>query len=524
MTRQEHRAAVTLIAIILYGLAVGPGMSHGSADPTPAREALRASFASDIRNLVYRWDSRDPRPEDERRRALFEFIYQTYESSAWIPQSLFDKNLITQVIAGDVETIVRDKAGLTPWRDNAIVPAFGMAPNAGEDDLKWTVNCLTCHTAEIDGITYFGAGTKTFDDKWLGESLRSLTAPEWRGLLARNRAEVSLAAEAHRILSSHHHDKIDSLTRGRSTAFAASHVELYMRPHNGAMPAVDEVGRGDVKTPPLWHTAAKIPSGQWYSDGSFHGAIPLMASSMELEKDRSFDALVSVVIPRIRQEFSDVVRHLRPPPYPYEIDRKLAERGKALFYSESIGCSQLALTVPHAATKADAPPARVPGWIARMLQYGFLYTVTAIRADLEHPGQSRTQLRMLRLQLLAHFHGLAPGLERVNVKALRHRQTDINDPDIRPVVFHYLRSALETLGAHHRPIVDELSIAVSYLNAACALAVMNAHAAGTIVDRMIFSEALMEASDVSHARNALLDWILNRFSAGTEALWKLAAS
>ena len=28
----------------------------------------------------------------------------------------------------------------------------------------------------------------------------------------------------------------------------------------------------------------------------------------------------------------------------------------------------------------------------------------------------------------------------------------------------------------------------------------------------IFSEALMEASDVSHARNALLDWILNRFS------------
>ena len=267
-------------------------------------------------------------------------MYQTYDSSAWIPQSLFDTNLVTQVVAGDVETIVRDKAGLTPWRDNAIVPAFGMAPNAGGGDLKWTVNCLTCHTAEIDGIAYFGAGTKTFDDKWLGESLRSLTAPEWRGLLARNRAEASLAAEAHRILSSHHHDKIDSLTRGRSTAFAASHVELYMRPQTAQMPAVDEVGRGDVKTPPLWHTAAKIPSGRWYSDGSFHGEIPLMASSMELEKDRSFDALVSVVIPRIKQEFDDVVRHLRPPPYPYAIDRNLAERGKALFYSESIGCSQ----------------------------------------------------------------------------------------------------------------------------------------------------------------------------------------
>ena len=341
MTRREHRGPIVPIAIIMGGLVVGLGMTPGWAGPAPAaRDVLRASFASDIRNLVYRWDPQDPRPEDDRRRALFEFMYQTYDSSAWIPQSLFDTNLITQVVAGDVETIVRDRAGLTLWRDNAMVPAFGMAPDGGGGDLKWTVNCLTCHTAEIDGIVYFGAGTKTFDDKWLGESLRSLTAPEWRGLLARNRAEMSLAAEAHRILSSHHHDKIDSLTRGRSTAFAASHVELYMRPHHGKLPAVDEVGRGDVKTPPLWHTAAKIPSGRWYSDGSFHGDIPLMASSMELEKDRSFDALVTVVIPRIKQEFDDVVRHLRPPPYPYEIDRSLADRGKALFYSESIGCSQ----------------------------------------------------------------------------------------------------------------------------------------------------------------------------------------
>ena len=59
------------------------------------------------------------------------------------------------------------------------------------------------------------------------------------------------------------------------------------------MPPVEAVGRGDVKTPPLWHTAAKMPIGRWYTDGSFHGPFPLMASSMELEKDRSFDALAS---------------------------------------------------------------------------------------------------------------------------------------------------------------------------------------------------------------------------------------
>jgi hypothetical protein len=159
-------------------------------------------------------------------------------------------------------------------------------------------------------------------------------------VLARHPADRADAANANRILSTHHHEKIDSLTRARSTAFAASHVELYMRPHGGAMPTPEEVGRGDVKTPPLWHTAAKMPEQRWYSDGSFHGPIPLMASSMELEKDRPFDALVRDVIPTIKQEFEEVIRHLKPPRYPYTIDRGLAEEGRALFYSKRMGCSR----------------------------------------------------------------------------------------------------------------------------------------------------------------------------------------
>ena len=203
----------------------------------------------------------------------------------------------------------------------------------------WTVNCLVCHTAEIDGVAYFGAGTKTFDDLWLGESLKRLTSQRWRGRL-RGTSGYDVAAEANRILTSHHHDKIDSMTRGRSTAFSASHVELFMRNNDGQMPSVDDVGRGDVKTPPLWHTAAKMPVERWYSDGSFHGRLPLMASSMELEKDRGFDALVDVVIPRIKDGFESVIRDLRPPPYPYDIDQTMAERGQALFDSHELGCAE----------------------------------------------------------------------------------------------------------------------------------------------------------------------------------------
>ena len=340
LTPRGRAAALLITAAGCLGAAAITA-SWTSADVAPFRDQLRASFASDMERVVIRWDDRDLRSADERANSLFEFVYETYETSAWIPQSIFDGNLATQVVVGDIDTIVRDKAGLVPWPGNRRVAAFGMAPNADAGEpLRWTVNCLTCHTAEIDGVAYFGAGTKTFDDKWLGESLRMLTGPRWRPLLTRGAADGGWAAEAHRILNSHHHDKIDSLTRGRSTAFAASHVELYMRPNGGRLPGIDEVGRGDVKTPPLWHTAAKMQAGRWYSDGSFHGAIPLMASSMELEKDRSFDSLVEVVMPRIKGEFETVVRHLRPPVYPYPIDRQLAAQGKSLFYSASIGCAR----------------------------------------------------------------------------------------------------------------------------------------------------------------------------------------
>jgi len=39
------------------------------------------------------------------------------------------------------------------------------------------------------------------------------------------------------------------------------------------------------------------------------------------------------------EEVDSVLFHLRPPPYPYEIDRELAARGREIFESRSAGCS-----------------------------------------------------------------------------------------------------------------------------------------------------------------------------------------
>jgi hypothetical protein len=335
--------AIAVIAIVLAAsLAAAIAVRSNGRDARHFdRDTLAARFAVDTRNLVVEWDPNDPRPFDLRRQDLFDFTYQTYNTTAWIPQSLFDGSFVAKAVIGDLETIVRDRVGLVWWRENADVPAYGMAPDlSGSHRLRWTVNCLVCHTAEIDGVAYFGAGNKVFDDRWLAEALKTLTADRWRPLLVRDPRDAALAREAARILEGHEHPKIESISRGRSAAFAASHVELYMRPNGGNTPPDEAVGRGDVKIPPLWHTVAKMPTRRWYVDGSFQGAYPLMASSMELEKDRPFDALTEHVIPTIQREFDSVIRHLRPPRYPYEIDRVLAQKGRALFNSKSVGCAR----------------------------------------------------------------------------------------------------------------------------------------------------------------------------------------
>ncbi len=45
-----------------------------AATPAIAREMLVASFASDMRRVVYEWNPSDPRPEADRERALFDFL------------------------------------------------------------------------------------------------------------------------------------------------------------------------------------------------------------------------------------------------------------------------------------------------------------------------------------------------------------------------------------------------------------------------------------------------------------------
>lgn len=180
------------------------------------------------------------------------------------------------------------------------------------------------------------------------------------------------------------------------------------------------------------------------------------------------------------------------------------------------------LTLPYAASAAT-PASRSATRVGRLLQHGFLYAVAATRLGLDNPGTSRLRVRLQTMRLLAHFHRLAPASGGVDLAALRRGRVDVNAPEIQPVAYHYLRASIASLGAADRPVLDDLAIAVSFLNAACALSLMKSHASERAVDRAIFSDALMAAVDLAHTDDrGLVGRILGRLAGGVEALYIFA--
>ena len=111
MTRVA-RQALSIVVVISLVATVFRAPRDEKGDTAMTNEALSVTFESAIRNLVINWDPTDPRSADERLKSLSTFMYETYDASAWIPQSLFDSNVITQAVVGDVDTIIREKVGL----------------------------------------------------------------------------------------------------------------------------------------------------------------------------------------------------------------------------------------------------------------------------------------------------------------------------------------------------------------------------------------------------------------------------
>src|SRR6185436_3075021 len=108
--------------------------------------------------------------------------------------------------------------------------------------------------------------------------------------------------------------------------------------------------------------------------------------------------------------------------------------------------------------------------------------------------------------------------------AARRVPVDLDDAALQPIASHYLRSSIEGLGTGKRPVLEELAVSFSFLNAACDLAAMKAAETGRPVDAALFSEALMEAVDLTHADDGgAVGRILGTLAGGPEALFAFAA-
>ena len=184
------------------------------------------------------------------------------------------------------------------------------------------------------------------------------------------------------------------------------------------------------------------------------------------------------------------------------------------------------LTGRHAVRADQRAAPRRPSRLGRILFRGFLFAVAASRLQLDSRRTGlRLGLRFRLLRLLLHSHGLGPGVGGYDFRRERRARLDLADPALRALAHNYLRATIETLGTGRRPVVEEMTTAVAFLDAACVLASMRAAQAGSaVVTASALAEGLMEAVDLTHAaaRGPLASF-LGTLAGNVEALYLFAA-
>jgi Fe-S-cluster containining protein len=177
----------------------------------------------------------------------------------------------------------------------------------------------------------------------------------------------------------------------------------------------------------------------------------------------------------------------------------------------------LIVTGRYAAESDRQVSLRRASGLTRVRQRGLLFVGGA--AAMQWQGTSR-RWRMVRL--LLHAHGLGPALPELDVTARRRVRLDAAETE--PLVRHYLRAAIETLGTGRRPVMSELARSAAVMNVAIALGAMDAARAGrATIGTASLREGLVRASELDHLQGALAA-IVDSFAGGPESFVLLAES
>ena len=199
--------------------------------------------------------------------------------------------------------------GLTPRPDDPTKPLQYVVDEKG----NWTMNCFACHGGKVAGQAYAGLPNSHFALQTLTEETRIVKANLGKPLARMDLGSVFVPLGG---------------TNGTTNAVMFGVVLMHFRDaelnvHTDR--GIPRMVHHDMDAPPWWHFHRKR---QIYADGfaakGHRGLMQFMLIKQNgPQKFREWEA-----------EFRDVyayIESVRPPKYPYSIDRNLAGRGEVAF-------------------------------------------------------------------------------------------------------------------------------------------------------------------------------------------------
>ncbi len=342
------------------------------------------------------------------------------------------------------------------FQDSFITKKFGFLPGVkqryvGVFEVNYkgmdlaVLGCTGCHSGRAAGQLIPGLGNKTIDPFAIGQTLKKAQGL-WKHVIAGKLESDPDYAYVHdkamnfaRVLAD---DRISNLTRGLVPDSVIK--TFFYRDTN--TPYGPEIERTQVKVPALWGFSEKRKVGV-FADGSLSSENYAWAFGAELMASDSADHL-RASMPKLKHVVDNVIGHLLPPEYPFEINSALAERGRPLVQENCFKCHGNHNRDPEGFPVYE-PPALIPQDLVQTdpqrLDYG-----NAEWVDLAEQGSLGDLIKFNR-----HFFGFGyyapklwgiwsrfPYLHNGSVPTLFHL---LSKPEKRPVVF-----SMEDAGELHR--------------------------------------------------------------------------
>lgn len=259
--------------------------------------------------------------------ALFDELWRVWTGPA--------RREAARASAAERRAMALERYGLfiDPDRGSDVPVAF-----ADAGDGRWTLNCLGCHSGQVDGVLVHGLGGNAFDFQLLVRDLVALR--ERRGL------PMTMQEQGMAIFPLGGAPGVTN-AQGFSVVLAAfRHGDLSFSEE--PTPLGRELARAepaDLDAPPLWNLSTR---SRLYLDGyvAKDPRVPMQFSlGLEMEPAR---------VEALEPAYQDIWRwmeSLQPPAWPHEVDADLTATGEAVYGRACARCH---------GTAGDYPEKRVP--------------------------------------------------------------------------------------------------------------------------------------------------------------------